>query len=277
VINVLIFSKNRACQLDLLLRSIWDNFSMLKHNTKLHVLYKADNEEYDKAYLHLIRTLHPHLNAIWKHEEVAFKDEVMRIANRFDEPYILCFVDDDVVIKNINIVPMLQIFNRNSNINALSLRMGKHIDYCYAKDQPQRVPDFIQTKERILKWDWTKAEHDWGYPMSLAGNIYRTEEIVELWRKLPFTSPNYMEGYMAQQAPAQTRPYQMTFAFQRVYNVANNLVQTVCNNRHKDAPGDAPALLNDHYLKGYRLSTETLYNKSFNCANGEVEYILKKI
>ncbi len=275
MIDVLIFSKNRACQLDLLLRSIYDNFPMFKFGAKMHILFKADSDEYDKGYRKLMKN--GNLNLIWHEEDIAFKDEVMQIVHGFDEPHTLCFVDDDVVIKSVNVISMLQIFDRNPEVNALSLRMGKHINYCYAKDTPQQIPEFIMDKEKVLKWNWVQAEHDWGYPMSLAGNIYRTEELVPLWEKLPFNGPNYIEGYMAMNAPADDRPFQITYAYQRVYNIANNLVQTVCKNRHADKPEDAPEVLNELYLKGFRIQTSTLYGKSFNCANGEAEYILKKV
>jgi len=137
-----------------------------------------------------------------------------------------------------------------------------------------QLPQFVE-QDKYMMWNWQqyRRDLDWGYPMSMAGNIWRTEPLKELWNKIPFDAPNWIEGYMVGHAP-RDKPYTVSFKEQHVYNVANNLVQTVCKNRHS---GKYPVEeLNKKFLDGYRISTETLYGKTFNSANGEAEYKLIK-
>ena len=272
MINCLIFSRDRACQLDLLLRSIRDN---LKGIDRVDILIKTTEDCYLQSYLSLFDQSFDESNLdIHWHFENSYKDfksAVMDIVRLFKEPYTIVFSDDDVVIRPVD----LDIIKHyKEDVNAISLRMGKHITYCYAKDVYMDLPQFVEQDGYIL-WNWQqyRRDLDWGYPMSMAGNIWRTEPLKELWNKIGFTAPNWIEGYMVGHAP-QDKPFTVSFKEQHVYNVANNLVQTVCKNRHS---GKYPVEeLNRKFLDGYRISTETLYGKTFNSANGEAEYKLIK-
>lgn len=273
MINCLIFSRDRACQLDLLLRSIRDNFKDINH---INVLIKATNRKYRKSYDKIFDdSVDLPGYSFWYEAKEIFKEDVMQIVDGsffLSNEHTICFCDDDVVIRPIDL-EILKYFK--NDVNAISLRMGKHINYCYPKNAHMELPTLVEYNGKYMMWNWQHYNRhlDWGYPMSLAGNIYRTEFLKDLWNKIPFDAPNWMEGYMALNAP-KDKPYQVSYQEQHVYNVAVNLVQTVCKNRHS---GKYPIeKLNQKFLDGYIISTETLYNKTFNSANGEAEYKLIK-
>ena len=267
MINCLIFSRDRACQLDLLLRSIRDNFKDIR---TVHVIWKYTETKYWKGYQKLFKECDkPELVRI--QERPDFRETVMDIVKLFDKPYTIIFADDDVVIQPVNL-DILRHYK--DEVNAITLRMGKHITYCYAKDIYMTLPPFVE-QDGYMLWNWRlyPGHLDWGYPMSMAGNIWRTEPLKELWNKIPFDAPNWIEGHMVMHRPTD-KPFTVSFKEQHVYNVANNLVQTVCKNRHS---GKYPIEeLNRKFLDGYRISTETLYGKTFNSTNGEAEYKLIK-
>jgi len=234
----------------------------------IHILVKSTEQKYRTGYG---RFLKANEGFYWYEESPNdFKDQVMAIVSRFNHPWTLCFCDDDVVVDHVDVVSFLKYITYD--VNALSLRMGTHIDYCYPKDMKMVAPSFTVASE-LIKWRWVDYQRglDWGYSMSLAGNIYRAEWLKDIWLQIPFTSPNLIEGLMAMRAPAH-RPCQLSFSKQRVYNVANNLVQDVCANRHEGDPWMLPDVLNKQYLKGKKIDLSKIAGKVYNSANGPAIY-----
>ena len=67
---------------------------------------------------------------------------------------------------------------------------------------PSTVPHFED--KNMLKWDWAGKHGDWGFPMSVDGNVYRSLELKELVRPL----------YESVYRPAPARLYLLTCALQ---------------------------------------------------------------
>lgn len=269
MINCLIFTKDRACQLDLLLRSINEFFLP---RLDIHILAKATNSDYEDGYDKFLNE-NKNFHFYWEKPNL-FKNQVMGIVHRFNYDHTICFLDDDVVV---NTVPYIgEAILNDKQVNALSLRMSPKINYCYAKDIGMEIPKFVEQEEYLI-WDWTKqpSHLDWGYPMSLGGNIYSHYYLFSLWDKIFFDSPNYIEGYMHLER-STWHNLQACFKEQKVYNVANNLVQTVCKNRFQRKNENSPKQLNEKYLDGYHIDLKTICNKRYNSANGPARYKLIK-
>jgi hypothetical protein len=237
----------------------------------IHILAKATDKEYKKGYERFLSRYHGN-SFYWEHEG-NFKDQVMEIVDRFVHPWTLCFLDDDVFVEHVNVAPFLK--HITDDTNALSLRMGTHLIYCYPKDRPMEQPQFSTVDSCIIKWNWSNCEYDWGYPMSLGGNIYRAQWLKDFWHMLPFTAPNYIEGLMAMNPP-WIRPCQISFTKQRLYNVANNLVQDVCDNRFEFDAWNMPSSLNGMYLSGQKIDLSKIAGKLYDSANGPAEYRMVK-
>jgi hypothetical protein len=270
MINCLIFTKNRACQLDLLLRSIDENFLP---RLDIHILAKTTEEEYKEGY-EFLQSKHKFKNFYWEQAD-NFQDQVMAIVNSFSHDWTLCFLDDDVVLHLTTVEPYLEYITEG--VNALSLRMGLNILDCYPKNVVMAQPLMEFPQNNIMKWRWIDYDRslDWGYPMSLGGNIYRTDYIKDAWSNISFTSPNWIEGYMAI-SPPQNRPYQISFTEQKVLNVANNLVQDVCDNKYDAKAINDVRVLNQRFQEGYVIDLKTLSSKTYNSANSPAEYKLVK-
>ena len=274
MINCLIFTKNRAAQLDLLTRSIQQFFYT---ELDIHILAKATEEKFETGYKRFIEENQDYAFH-WEDQQNNFHNQVMGIVDNFRGHHTVCFLDDDVFIAPVDVNLFLKFIE--PDVNALSLRMSPDITHCYAKNIDQAIPKFLHldgTAEgrNILKWNWSLEDRgtDWGYPMSLGGNIYKHAYLKNLWESIPFTAPNWIEGNMALLAPREYKPYQLCFKNQKLYNVANNLVQDVCLNRYKDDPADEVATMNVRYLNGEQLDLNALIeDKHYNSANGEAEY-----
>src|SRR5207244_1818916 len=61
-----------------------------------------------------------------------------------------------------------------------SLRLAAHLDYCYTRGEPQRLPKFHRPENadgKMIYWIWSEGEHDWGFPLAVDGHIFCRREI----------------------------------------------------------------------------------------------------
>ena len=166
--NIIIFSKDRAAQLDLLLRSMSHNW-LESYKLGINVLYTHSNEEYKKGYDKLINDTYKTLIDGYKNvnfvKENDFKKDLLSLIDKKDE-FTVFFVDDQIVKEkfNTNCEEMRQ-FERNDKISCLSLRLHPNLTFCYAANHS------MKTLDNCL-FDWKNKEGDFGYPMSVDSHIF---------------------------------------------------------------------------------------------------------
>lgn len=242
--NVIIFSKNRACQLDLLLRSIeqfFDNW----HKQNLIIVYSFGYKDYQIAY-DICKWEHKHFTFI-DDQEMGFKEAVSRGLNP-NNPYTVFFVDDNIMLRSFSDKDDRFVrYSKDPNILCLSLRMHPNVTECYTEGKATPPPAI--SSDGI--WDWTSCGHngDWSYPMSLDGNIFRTNIITPHVRNMSYSNPNTMEAVFAQH-PIPVRNM-ICYQEPRLLNVPANKVQDVNNNRSGNVN---PLELNEKYIKGKRIN-----------------------
>lgn len=264
--NCLIFSKDRAMQLDLLLRSIKDNFPEIN---KIHILWKASDNFYLSGYTKLIKKNLSNKNYTW-YKEVDFKFTVKKIVgNFFDQKYSLCFADDDVIINKPSFDNILKAFD-DTVIN-INLKMNPNINYCHSASINLDKPKFIENQD-FLKWDWTKCNSngDWGYPQPINSVIYSTDYFSKLIEKLEFIYPNNLEDAMNNNRNS-SKPYMLSFLNTISLNIPNNITQ----NRHTPHSNNKSFTiesLNKKFLADYIIDTENLYNYENKAVHCEVDY-----
>ena len=49
----------------------------------------------------------------------------------------------------------------------------------------------------ILKYDWTSAERDFGYPLEVSSSLYRVKDIYPILVQIHFRNPNTLEDQLA--------------------------------------------------------------------------------
>lgn len=190
MLNILVFSKDRACQLDLFIRSFKKYFKGCAGDS-LSVIYTYSTIEYKEGYELLIE----------RHSGINFIDEKGRSFKTLTEqnihgknPYTVFFVDDNIFKGPFSIeCKEMALLGSDSDILCLSLRLYSGIDYCYTI--PCKSPAPTLSPENT--WAWRGLLGDWGYPMSLDGHIFRTHEILYLMTRTDYKSPNTLEGALA--------------------------------------------------------------------------------
>lgn len=249
MLNVLIFSKDRALQLHSLLASLKDHC----RGTSFHstVLYRASTPDFDRGYS-LLRERAILSDITW-FQETDFRKNLLSILGTFD-PFsaLMILVDDDVIFRPVDLEPLLAAFSPRHLF--ISLRADRSYP-------GQRQPRFKELASGI-SWQW----HDfrqatvWQYPFSVDGNIFHTEDIRHLVSSVNFKAPNTLEGAM------HRRRHNLRFMLGRAKALAptiaslyNNPLNKVQSEGETWNAGTDPAELNACYLGNSIIDNSALY------------------
>lgn len=260
MIDIIIFSKDRACQLDACLRSIKLN---IKVPHKISVLHTYSHDSFLKGY-ELVSNLNIGINFYF---EINFKWQVLSLIKNSQNKLIMFLMDDNLVKEEIIQTEYIERFEYDVNFKAaccaISTRLGQNVDYCYAINRHSPIPEMFGNH-----WNWTIAQGDWGWSMSLDGNIYRREDLIGYLDKLEFSNPNTMEGSMSVNRLPQC--LMMHLGSQKVINIPANRVQSFYENRHGNLISAQE--LNDLFISGKRIKLQPLFDAKVNACHVELPY-----
>jgi len=266
----LIFSKDRAMQLQAAIDSFYLHCRG-RSQIQLHVLYKASSRLHSSQYDRLKQTF----GDVSFIAEADFKAQVLEVVGGFE--YVLFGVDDNLFTGDFcpgDIVASLQ---HNADAVGFSLRLGSNTTCCYARDAAQKTPHFQQVEGRILKYDWTQGEYDFGYPLELSSSVYRTADIRELLAGAEFTNPNTLEGAMAANSHQFRWARNSLLCFERsvAFCAPVNMVQTVWDNRVGANPDYSVDRLGQMFDDGIEIDVERYSGFVPNSCHQEVELHFK--
>lgn len=186
-VSCIIFSRNRAFQLDALLESL----QLYSHSKIQYIVQYSCSENHAQSYQELInRYLGQDICFI---KESDFRNTLINIIRTVKTKYLFFLVDDQVFIKSFKIEDLTGKIQKHT---FASLRLGKNITNWGIKDV-KLSPQYIE-KDNTLEWKWllNKNQHDWGYQFSVDGTIYLTIDILRCIKSIPFKAPNSFEANM---------------------------------------------------------------------------------
>ena len=224
-ISFIIFSKDRALQLDGLLRS------MLHHVTgaySIHVLYCTSNTAHAHAYQELAEGIQNTDRIQWT-KEADFKDDLVRMLQGVQTASVCFLVDDIVFIRPVN----LDTLDRNAMTGGIvSLRLGSQITFCYTKQKAMHLPTLNPSKKQddLLKFSWEEGCYDWAYPLSVDGHIFPTSEILVAAKLLDYRAPNTFERALQMLTPLYQKRRGYCFESPKMFNIPLNRVQNEIGN-----------------------------------------------
>ena len=158
-LSIVIFSKDRAAQLDLCLKSIYKNLESLSQQTGGYRLYipqaQKNLKKATKTEVDWNRQTH-----LYFHQESVYKG--FKQALEYDmkewEEYVLFFTDDDIVYRKFehDFDFLSNAFEKNKELFCISLRLGTNT---FVQDQYRNtmclIPDSVIMKENTLRsWNW---------------------------------------------------------------------------------------------------------------------------
>lgn len=265
MINAIIFSKDRSCQLHLLLRSIEKNAPGI---FKLNIIFKSSNESFEEGYK-ILQQKQFNLDLNWI-KETSFKNDVLGC---FDSSEYICFfTDDDILFRTIEEKQILEPL-KNEEVFCFSLRLGKNTTECYTMKAKNILHEPEET-ETYITWDWSKHYLDFGYPLSVDGHIFRKKDIFKMIKKTLFTNPNTLESEL-QVFDNFPRNLMTSFKHNVLVNSPTNVVQEVYENRNGEIYGVSTEELNQRFLRGEFIDLNLMdFNNIVGC-HQELEYKFK--
>jgi len=263
MIQIIIFSKDRPCQLDALLDSIKWFYGVPSF---INILYLYSNDFYSKGYNQCMADYIINKNIEWHcqlNSKDGFKAQIENLSIKNNCEYITYFTDDDIIKSKFQYDEIFKQFENNKDILTLSLRLGLHVNFNYVNQEytPSPVTNL---------WEWRKYPplSDWGYPMSIQGNIFRREDIIPCIKRIHFDCPNNFEGSMYH-SPIN-KPYMLCYPKSKVLGLQLNRVASTSTNRSGNISIEH---LNKEYLNGKRLDFRKLCDVDFNSPDIELKEI----
>lgn len=249
--NVVIFSKNRAAQIHACLESFYKHFKS-KDEPTVTVIWKASTDEFRKGY-EQAKSQFPDSDSLNWEEETNFRAQTIKAVHGFPwapSQYTMFLVDDIIFVNDVSTDDkQFDLIRNNALMLGLSLRLHDGVTRCYATNEDTKVPKFVKG----CVWSWMGCQGDWGYPMSVDGNVFNTEFIKSLVDTTNYSNPNTFEAAldMASKQPG-TPAYMCCYPESpRLINIPANRVQDQFQNRF--AEGYSPEELNSKYLEGNQI------------------------
>ncbi len=261
-LNIVVFSKDRAMQLDLFIRS-FNRFVQRASDYSLQVIYTWSNDFFRRGYERLAGKSNPNIRLI---RENKFKDDVLQCVDPV-HPHTVFFVDDDVFKRPFDFYDeQMELLNQDPELMCRSLRCHPHLTYCHPMQKAITPPVFMEHNVFF----WKGQAGDYGYPMSLDGHIFRTKDIRELLVRCDYENPNTLESALAK-SPLGA-PKMVCYNDSVIVNIPMNRVQTVFDNVHGSIGVEG---LNDQFLFGKMLDLEGICGvQNYSCHQGiDVEVV----
>lgn len=248
VVNLLIWSKDRACQLDLLLRSMEKHARGLFRPTVIYTyssgFYKAgysklQKEDYDITWIYENNLQHQtrdYINSAEGH---------------------ICFSTDDQVFHSKVCKCLLDHLPKADN-EVFSLRLGLNtlVQDCHAGTYQKPLYNFVQENDKIISWNSNEYHpfDNYGYPLALDTHIFTAHKVQELISYFDFKSTNELESKMQQYT--QTINRISSFKNSVSVNIPMNNMSSVTRSGEKH-PFDLQ-FLNAQYLEGKQIDLEDI-------------------
>lgn len=251
-VSQIIWSKNRAMQLDALLRSSVKNAGIENKNT--YIVYDYSDDIYGQGYDLAMSRFRDYAYFIKQRD---FKKDIIDVLNIVNTKYVLGNSDDNIFINP------AEFYGMQEGDHAYSLRLYPGIVYCNPAKLTMKTPDFIYRDYTYCKWDWTQCNPRgcWGYPNSCDSNIYRTEEFLDNIKKAEFNNPSNLEAWLNDH-----RPFKCIMVCNKkpsLISIENNVVSSTSTN---ESVGWNIEELNKKLLNGYIIDSEKFYGiKKYSC------------
>jgi hypothetical protein len=304
----IIFSKDRAMQLDATISS-FINHCRDANDICLVVIYKTSTTTHAQQYLALSK-FYSGISNVKFIPQNSFREDVLgflstfprqsfsgflyrllpklhpRLAGRLykflpqpiNQDFILFLVDDNIFTRDFTVKDTTIALEENPDALCFSLRLGYNTTYCYVHDVQQPLPSFETLGHNTLKFSWTSASEDFGYPLEVSSSIYRLKDIQPLLMSIPFNNPNLLEGHLSIKAPlfAYDLPEMLCFKNSVTFSNPLNIVQNISRNRTGGIFQYSTEELAKLFEEGYRVKIDAYRDFIPNSCHQEVNLIFEK-
>jgi hypothetical protein len=226
----IVFSKDRALQLHALLSSY---FECAQPPVPVTVLYFFSNEQHQAAYEQVSALFASRaVRFVRQRTSVTFGEQTLEILDGVKSDKMFFLVDDDLFIDRVDLADFARV---DPARQVASLRLGACLSKSYVVSKHQGLPPWlpyadVQGKDK-LRWRWEKGQLEWGYPISLDGHLFDTNEISAMASVISFQSPNSLESCLQVFNKLFSRREGVCYRNPIIVNIPCNRVQDEFPNR----------------------------------------------
>ncbi len=274
MITAVVFSRNRACQLELLLHSIRQN---IPNVFDIHIIYKADEHKYQEAYTQLVNH-YTECHFYGERHDWNLERYTRQIINETTNKHMAFFTDDTVVYMLAPLVGQQFLTRVLKDRAVFSLRLGYNtlVQNCHTGEMQLPLNLCVDEGETV---SWNFNHHhphsNYGYPFGLDGHIYLTRMMRDLIIRFRFHNTNQLESELFKQRsyiPQMIRSFKHSIAVNIPCNNQSNI--TIAGQLHPYSIEE----LNNDFLKGLRIDLEDIMSRSQTIigAHQEIKLVLCK-
>jgi len=271
-IVAIIFSKNRAMQLDLCLHTLYQQCQDIDR-LDISVLYTTTTQKHTNSYDILKNNYH----GIDFIQEDDFKKDLLNIIN--NNTHVLFIVDDTIFVDNFYIGNMVDAlgYRHNEHTLGISLRLGRNTTHCYPLNKIQEIPIFINGWFGFKKFNWQKERYDFNYPLELSSSMYRVKDLEFILRRTYYNNPNELEYLLSSNTVTIHKEYLLCYDISVAFSNPINRVQKTNNNKFATIHEYTPEFLVDLFLDDFRIDPTAFENFISNGCHHEVEFLFKEL
>lgn len=270
MLQAIIISKDRACQLDALLQSI-QRFTPNLFRIRVNFVYS--NKDYLEGYERLIRK-HPDVD-FWL--ERSLKNDFVDAIERSPSNIFTIFTDDCLFFRPVqaSAKDIQELFNFDRTLFCFSFRLGLNTviqDYATGRLQPPLTDTF--SFRQFIGWDWRRRSptDNYGYPIHMDGATYVRDDILPATKALDFSTFRSWEGTLAIDGRRQFehQPLMASFENSVLVNIPTNGVQVPpipCGTKYPISCNE----LNERFLAGEVIDFDRMDFREIRGAHQELE------
>jgi hypothetical protein len=188
---------------------------------------------------------------------------------------VLFLVDDNIFVRDFSLSEACRTLADHPDALGFSLRLGMNTTYSYPTDSPQASPVFELANNGILKYNWTTADGDYAYPLEVSSSLYRLQDVFPVLVGLPFENPNFMESRFARKTFHFKADKQFLLCYSQSVTFCNpvNKVQQLHQNRAGVSVRYMVEELAKRFDDGQRIRVDAFNNFTPTSCHQEVEFV----
>lgn len=190
-----IFSKDRAMQLDGFLASYFEN---VKNYSEIIVLYHVSTDAHKNSYYDL-QKIYENLPVKFI-VETDFRENIIDAIEDSVQDRVIFYVDDMLFSQKMDYKWLSRV---NPLQDIVSLSRGKDLNYSTVLAKQLEIPSFTKISDNLFRFQWNEIKEfsDWTYPIGVSGYMFSRTEILAMMKATHFKAPNSLEHNLQQFLP----------------------------------------------------------------------------
>jgi hypothetical protein len=270
MINLIIWSKDRAAQLFLLLESL---ARFAPNIFGVNIIYKASTAEFAKGYEELWdkRSLLPLMLV----EKDFYKDTYREVAIGLQD-FVSFATDDCVLYRPIHFTILKDALPEHNN-QVFSLRLGYNTVVQNIHTGQMQPPLNVHIEhENYLSWNpaFYNPHDNYGYPFGLDLHVFRKSLILPILDEIEFHSTNELESKLTtnyRHMVDEIRSFKQSVAVNIPINTTNGVT------RAGEQHGISKEELNQRFLDGWKIDLEKISKEDVKSCHKEIAFSWIKI